>query len=128
WPGVNARVYESADQHLEYDFDLAPGADPAAIALRHDGADALRLDEAGNLQLQLSVGRLTERAPLAWQLDAAGRRRAVACRYRLDADGTVRFVLGTYDRQRPLTIDPVVVFSTYSGSFADNWGFTSTYD
>ena len=31
WPGVQARVYESADQHLEYDFELAPGADPAAI-------------------------------------------------------------------------------------------------
>ncbi|MBH8558691.1 DUF7948 domain-containing protein [Hymenobacter negativus] len=128
WPGVDAQVYESADQQLEYDFELAAGADPTAIVLRHDGADKVQLDAEGNLQLQTSVGRITERAPQAWQTDAAGQRRPVACRYRLAADGTVRFALGNYDRQQPLTIDPVVVFSTYTGSTADNWGFTATYD
>ena len=128
WPGVDAQVYESADQHLEYDFELAPGADPASIALRHEGADAVRLDAAtGRLLVQTSVGTITERAPQAWQLDAAGRRQPVPCRYVLTGT-TVTFALGTYDATRPLTIDPVVVFSTYTGSFADNWGFTSTYD
>ncbi|GAB3859872.1 hypothetical protein GCM10028822_37140 [Hymenobacter terrigena] len=128
WPGVDGQVYESTDQQLEYDFELAAGADPAAIVLRHDGAEKVQLDINGNLLLQTSVGRITERAPQAWQTDAAGQRQAVACRYRLAADGTVRFALGNYNRQLPLTIDPVVVFSTYTGSFADNWGFTSTYD
>ncbi|WP_201986843.1 DUF7948 domain-containing protein [Hymenobacter rubidus] len=127
WPGVNARVYESADQHLEYDFELAPGASAAAIALRHDGADALTLDPAGNLVIKTSVGTVTERAPLAWQTDAAGQHRPVACRYQLRGK-TVHFALGKYDHARLLTIDPVVVFSTYTGSAADNWGFTATYD
>ena len=127
WPGVNARVYESADQQLEYDFELAPGANPAAIALRHDGADGLALDAAGNLVIKTSVGTITERAPLAWQTTAAGQRHAVACRYVL-AGSVVRFALGKYDPRRPLTIDPVVVFATYSGSVANNWGFTATYD
>ena len=127
WPGVQARVYESADQHLEYDFELAPGADPAAIGLRHDGAESLALDAAGNLLITTSVGRVTERAPVAWQTTATGQRRPVACRYVL-AGKLVRFALGPHDRARPLTIDPVVVFSTYSGSVADNWGFTATYD
>ena len=127
WPGISARVYESADQHLEYDFELAPGADPAAIALRHDGAAGLALDPAGNLVVQTSVGPLVERAPRAWQPDARGQRQAVACRYVL-AGGRVRFALGAYDHARPLIIDPVVVFATYSGSTADNWGFTATYD
>ena len=127
WPGVQARVYESAEQHLEYDFELAPGADPAAIGLRHDGAESLALDAAGNLVIKTSVGRVTERAPVAWQTTAAGQRRPVACRYVLTG-ALVRFALGSYDRARPLTIDPVVVFSTYSGSVADNWGFTATYD
>jgi hypothetical protein len=128
WPGVSARVYESPDQHLEYDFELAPGARPAAIALRHAGATGVTLDAAtGNLLVNTSVGTITERAPQAWQLDAAGRRHAVACRYVL-AGPVVRFALGAYDVSRPLTIDPVVVFSSYSGSAADNWGFTATYD
>ncbi|WP_177204643.1 gliding motility-associated C-terminal domain-containing protein [Hymenobacter arizonensis] len=127
WPGVSARVYESTDQHLEYDFELAAGANPAAIGVRHDGADGLALDPAGNLLVRTSVGTVTERAPQAWQTDARGRRQPVACHYVLTGK-VVRFALGAYDAARPLTIDPVVVFATYSGSTADNWGFTATYD
>ncbi|WP_460504172.1 SBBP repeat-containing protein, partial [Hymenobacter agri] len=55
-------------------------------------------------------------------------RRAVACRYVLAEGSTVRFALGAYDHARALTIDPVVVFASYSGSAANNWGFTATYD
>ncbi|AMR29202.1 hypothetical protein A0257_20285 [Hymenobacter psoromatis] len=124
WPGVGARFYENDQQRLEYDFTVVPGADPAAIALRHDGA-ALALDAGGNLVLTTSVREL---APQVWQTDAAGARRPVACRYALGAGGTVRFALGPYDRALPLTIDPTVVFATYTGSTATNWGFTATYD
>ena len=127
WPGVGARFYENDQQRLEYDFTVAPGADPAAIGLRHDGA-AVALDALGNLVLTTSVGTVRELAPRAWQTDAAGLRRPVACRYQLAAGGTVRFALGAYNRALPLTIDPTVVFATYTGSTATNWGFTATYD
>ena len=127
WPGVGARFYENDQQRLEYDFTVAPGADPAAIGLRHDGAE-VALDALGNLVLTTSVGTVRELAPQAWQTDAAGARRPVACRYELGAGGTVRFALGNYDRALPLTIDPTVVFATYTGSTATNWGFTATYD
>ena len=127
WPGISARFYENQTQQLEYDFVLAPGADAAAIGLRHEGANALTLDEAGNLAVATSVGTVVERAPQAWQPDAAGRHQAVPCRYVL-ANGTVRFALGPYDHSRPLVIDPVVVFASYTGSAANNWGFTATYD
>ena len=127
WPGISARLYENRAQQLEYDFVLAPGADAAAIGLRHDGADALQLDEAGNLLVQTSVGTVVEHAPRAWQANAAGQRQAVPCRYVL-TDGTVRFALGAYDHGRALVIDPVVVFASYTGSAANNWGFTATYD
>ena len=127
WPGVGARFYENDQQRLEYDFTVAPGADPAAIALRHAGA-TLALAAGGDLLLTTSVGTVRELAPHAWQTDAAGARRPVACRYALDAGGTVRFALGQYDPALPLTIDPTVVFSTYTGSEATNWGFTATYD
>lgn len=125
WPGVGARFYENDQQRLEYDFTVAPGADPAAIALCHDGAD-VALDAGGNLVLTTSVGTVRELAPQAWQTDAAGARRPVACRYALGAGGTVRFALGDYDRALPLLIDPTVVFATYTGSTATNWGFTAT--
>ncbi len=128
WPGIDAAVYENAGQHLEYDFVLAPGADAGRVALRYEGAQAVTLDAAtGDLTIATAVGHVTEQAPQAWQTDAAGQRQAVACRYAL-AGGTVHFALGPYDHARALTIDPTVIFSSFTGSLADNWGFTATYD
>ena len=127
WPGVDAHFYENAAEQLEYDFELAAGAEPAAIRLQYTGADALALLPDGRLLIRTGVGTITELAPQAWQLDDRGQRRAVRCRYALQ--GTeVRFVLGRYDHGRPLVIDPTVVFSTYTGARKDNWGFTATYD
>ncbi|OON66722.1 gliding motility-associated C-terminal domain-containing protein [Hymenobacter sp. CRA2] len=127
WPGIDARLYENAQQHLEYDFELAPNADPAAIRLHYNGADGLSVDAAGALQVAADVGSFTELPPQAWQLDATGQRQRVTCRYVLNGHD-VSFQLGPYDHKRPLTIDPTVVFSTYTGSTAENWGFTATYD
>jgi hypothetical protein len=127
WPGIDLTLYENAGQHLEYDVLLAPGARPARVALRYEGASSLTLDAAGNLVIKTSVGTTTEQAPKAWQTAANGEQRAVACRYVLTGS-TVTFALGAYDHSRALTIDPTVLFSTLTGSTADNWGFTATYD
>ncbi|HEX8504116.1 MAG TPA: PKD domain-containing protein, partial [Hymenobacter sp.] len=127
WPGIGLTLYENAGRRLEYDVLLAPRANPARVALRYDGAAGLALDKAGNLVIKTTVGTTTELAPKAWQIDAAGRHQAVACRYVLRGT-TLTFALGEYDRARALTIDPTVQFSTLTGSTADNWGFTATYD
>ncbi len=130
WPGIAARFYENATQRLEYDFEVAPGADASRVQLRYEGATSLALSADGQLHVGTSVGSLTELAPHAYQLDATtGERQPVACRYRLRAaDARVSFELGTYDSTRPLIIDPTVIFSTYSGAQSSNWGFTATYD
>ncbi|AHJ99314.1 DUF7948 domain-containing protein [Hymenobacter swuensis] len=127
WPGVEVKFYENQQQQLEYDFELAPQARPATIRLRYHGADALRLTPEGHLEIQTSVGTLRELAPKAWQLNANGQRQAVPCAYVLH-NQEVSFHLGKYDSSRPLIIDPTVVFSTFTGSATDNWGFTATYD
>ena len=127
WPGIDLTLYENAGQHLEYDVLLAPRANPARVALRYDGASSLRLDAAGNLVVTTTVGTTTELAPQAFQTTAGGQRQPVPCRYVLTGN-TVTFALGNYDKTRALTIDPTVQFSTLTGSVADNWGFTATYD
>ncbi|WP_210514106.1 DUF7948 domain-containing protein [Hymenobacter terricola] len=127
WPGIALTLYENAGQHLEYDVLLAPRANPARVALRYDGATTLALSAAGSLIITTTVGTTTELAPQAWQTNASGQRKAVACRYVLTGS-TVTFALGAYDKTRALTIDPTVQFSTLTGSTADNWGFTATYD
>lgn len=130
WPGIAARFYENATQRLEYDFEVAAGADASRVRLRYEGATSLTLSADGQLHVGTSVGELTELAPHAYQLDAAtGERQPVACHYRLQAEGAqVSFALGTYDHARPLIVDPTVIFSTYSGAQSSNWGFTATYD
>ncbi|RTQ49552.1 PKD domain-containing protein [Hymenobacter gummosus] len=127
WSGIDARLYENRQGQLEYDFELAAKADPDRIRLRYDGADALKLRADGALEISTSVGTVTELAPQAWQLDAKGQRQPVSCHYVLQGK-EVRFELGKYDAKRPLVIDPTVVFSSFTGSTADNWGFTATYD
>ncbi len=130
WPGISAKFYENQKQQLEYDFELAAGADPRLVKLKYEGPTQLEVSPDGRLHVGTSVGELTELAPQAYQLDAAsGQPRPVACHYRLHlADSTVTFELGRYDHARPLVIDPTVQFSTYSGAHGDNWGFTATYD
>jgi hypothetical protein len=129
WPGVAARFYENAARRLEYDFEVAAGADASRVQLRYEGASHLTLSADGQLHVGTSVGDITELAPRAYQLGPGGQRQPVACRYRLRADSAqVSFELGAYDHRRALIIDPTVVFSTYSGARGDNWGFTATYD
>ncbi|MBW3127364.1 gliding motility-associated C-terminal domain-containing protein [Hymenobacter profundi] len=124
YPGIGMRLYENSRQLLEYDFTVQPGAQPEQISLRYDGAQ-LRLDH-GNLVITTSVGHVTEQAPQAWQ-ERNGRRVAVPVAFVLTGN-TLTFQLGKYDHRLPLVIDPTLEFSSFTGSTADNWGFTATYD
>jgi uncharacterized protein (TIGR03437 family) len=109
YPGIDL-VYYTRDGHLEYDFEVAPGADPMRIRLRMEGAARPELDTAGNLVLP---GGFTLHSPLIYQ-ETAGGRRIISGGYRLRGN-EVRIALGRYDRTRPLVIDPVITWATYLG-------------
>ena|GEM_PF-465209 len=111
YPGVDL-VYYGSEGRLEYDFVVAPHADPNRIRFRVDGA-SLRTAGDGSLVAETPAGPLRFKAPVAYQQDS--RRRPVASRYVLDGDDSVRFALGDYDRSRRLVIDPVLMFSTLLG-------------
>ncbi|MFL6256857.1 MAG: SBBP repeat-containing protein, partial [Pyrinomonadaceae bacterium] len=113
YKGIDA-VYYGRQGRLEYDFVVAPGADPARIRLRFDGARATRVDEDGDLVIEAEGGDVRQQRPVAYQ-EVEGVRREVAARYVVDARGRVRFELGEYDRGRTLVIDPVLVYSSYLG-------------
>jgi hypothetical protein len=119
YPGIDLKVY-GVGRHVEYDWVIAPGANPAAIRFRYDRARGTRLDAEGNLIVDSAAGELTHQKPAAYQ-DIDGRRVAVACRYdRLGAE-TYGFRIGRYDRRRPLVIDPlVIVWSSYLGGDHDD--------
>ena len=113
YPGVDLVYYGNA-QELEYDLNVAPGADPNRIRLRLSGTQA-SLNSEGDL-----VADLIQKRPVAYQMDASGSRTAIKVRYRRNRDGSYGFALANYDRGRELIIDPALTFSTYlSGSNED---------
>jgi hypothetical protein len=120
WPGIGVAFYGNQGR-LEYDFDVAAGADPTRIALSFAGARSLRVDDGGALVLRLPGGSVRQLTPHAYQL-VDGQQRAVGSRY-VVAGHSVRLRIGRYDRRLPLTIDPVVLaYSTYLGGGSDDSG------
>ena len=100
-------VYYGNEGELEYDLTVKPGADARNIRLRLDGSRA-HVDRDGNL-----IAGLIQKRPIAYQVSANGSKIPVESRYRKNADGSYGFVLGEYDRERELVIDPVLTFSLY---------------
>ncbi len=113
YPGIDL-VYHGTEGVLEYDFVLAPGADPGRIALDIRGVDSMAIDGAGDLVLATPAGEVRQHAPRVYQ-EVAGVRRAVAGRYALRDGGAVGFEVGPYEADRPLVIDPTLVYATYLG-------------
>ncbi len=113
YPGVDAVLY-GVGGRLEYDFEVAPRFDPARVRLRFGGQSAMTVDEAGDLRLVTPAGIVVHRRPVAYQL-IDGTRRQVAAAFVRHASGDVGFTLGPYDRDRPLTIDPVVDYTGFLG-------------
>jgi photosystem II stability/assembly factor-like uncharacterized protein len=114
YPGVNL-VYYGNQQQLEYDFIVAPGAHPEAIRLRFEGAQAIEIDNAGDLVIDGQAGEIRQLKPVAYQ-ENNGARQEVSCRYVIRDRCDVVFQLGEYDASKPLTIDPVLGYATYLGS------------
>ena len=123
--GIDLYVGEK-NGFLKYEFLVSPSAKVNDIRIRYSGVDNIRI-ENGNLILGTSLGNITELRPVAWQIINSDTVY-VSCDFELQ-NKTVGFVTGSnYNRNYDLIIDPVVVFGTYSGSTADNWGYTATYD
>jgi hypothetical protein len=122
YPGIDYVCYGDGSR-LEYDFHIAPGADPKRIELAFSGADWLSVDRAGTLLLHLDKQTLRQPRPIVYQ-NIGGKRRTVRGDYVLTGRNRVRFRLGDYDRTRPLIIDPTVWYSTFLGGS----GFDSIRD
>jgi uncharacterized repeat protein (TIGR01451 family) len=113
YPGIDLIFYGNQG-HLEYDFRVAPGADPSQAELQFDGASKLELSGGDLILTGEDAGGLRLQAPQVYQRDG-DRHKPVAGRFVLRAANRVGFEIGAYDHSRELIIDPVLVFSTYFG-------------
>ena len=113
YPGVDLLYYGNQKQ-LEYDFVVAPQADPRAIRLQFSGVSKLKVDGAGDLILSAGNGDIAFHRPVVYQ-EQNGRRQWIDGRFTLGRRHTVSFSLSGYDHTRPVVIDPVLTYSTYLG-------------
>jgi hypothetical protein len=121
YPGVDVVYYGAQGRELEYDFIVAPGADPKAIKLSFEGADKLELNEQGDLVLRLSGKPIHLRKPVVYQKKDGGRQE-IASNYALTGAREVGIDIAAYDASRPLVIDPVLAYSTYLGGSGQDAG------
>jgi len=122
YPGIDLRYYVQ-DQQLKYDLIVYPGADVSRIQLAYEGADGLAL-RGQELVVSTSVGEARELKPYSYQF-VNGSRQEVFCRYKISGNN-LGFDVRDYDKSATLIIDPTLVFSSYTRSTGDNWGFTAT--
>lgn len=124
YPGIDMDVL-TAQNAIKTNFYVSPGSTPSSIVMQYDGYEKLYLSN-GNLIIRTSVGEIVELKPYAYQQSDTGSVE-IASHYQIRGN-EVRFVLSDYDTTQPLIIDPILYFSTYTGSNTDNWGTTATYD
>lgn len=124
YPNIDLRYY-SNNGNLKYDFIVNPGGDANMIVLYFNGADGLKVRD-GNLIINTSIREVKEFQPYSYQSNEDGRKE-ISCSYSIKGN-IVKFKLNEkIDLNKTLVIDPLV-FSTFTGSKATNWGFTATYD
>lgn len=112
YPGINL-VFYGNQGHLEYDFQVAPGADPSRAELEFNGATAASQKD-GSILIKHGGSAMRLEAPRVYQ-EISGRRQPVEGRFVLRGAHRAGFAIGAYDRSRELVIDPVLSFSTYFG-------------
>jgi gliding motility-associated-like protein len=123
YPNIDVRYYTNEGQ-LKYDIIVRPGGDVSRIRMKYDGADRLSIKK-NQLIVGTSVGAVTQLAPYSYLFNQQGRTD-IRCRYIIRDGNTVSFDLPEHENSATLIIDPTVVFASFSGSKASNWGFTAT--
>src|SRR3989441_149346 len=126
YPGVNL-VYYGNQRQLEFDFIVAPGADPQRIRLGVEGADRLDLDAQGDLVVQTGGAQVRLQQPHVYQM-ANGVRQEIESRYVLNDHHEVEIWVAAYDTHKPLVIDPTLAYSTYLGGTGFDEGFGIAVD
>ena len=134
YTGIHLHVYQN-EFFMKYDWEVQRGASPTQIQWSYEGTDDVRVED-GRLVVRTALGEIVEQIPIAYQMipmegEAAGNnppmKMRVDCAF-VKNGNTISFRVGNYNPRYALIIDPELIFSSYSGSFDDNFGYTATYD
>ena len=126
YPNIDL-VLDGNNEKFKYSFIVYPNTNPAQIQYEITGANSVKIDEKGNLIIENRFGNIIEEKPIAWTYSKTGKKD-VEVNFRLNENKvSFQFPEG-FNQEDTLIIDPSLLFSTFSGSTADNWGMTATPD
>jgi uncharacterized protein (TIGR03437 family) len=114
-------IFHGEEHRLEYDFVVAPHADPRAIQLELSGQQGLHVEESGDLVIETAAAEIRWKKPEIYQ-DSEGARRSIDGRFHVDNSNRVTFEVAAYDRTRTLVIDPTLRYSSYLGGTGNDGG------
>ena len=120
YPGVDL-ICHGNQGRLQYDFVIAPGADPGVIRLAYAGAQQILVDRQGDLILKTAGGEIKQSRPVVYQETGTGRE-IIEGRYVRLANNQIGFRVSPYDAGRPLVIDFIVNYSSYLEGSGDDTG------
>ena len=126
-------IISCTEKGVEYAFSVKPGSDPGLIKMAYEGVNGLWVDKGGGLVVDTPFGSLKETAPLAYQ-DGVRKQIGVSSRFRMAyvADRKCSFAHGFemegYDRDRSLTIDPTLIYSSFLGGSSKEYGWGVAVD
>lgn len=126
YPGIDL-VYYGSQRQLEYDFIVAPGADPRVINIVFDGAQSLEIDKNGDLLIKTFSGVIRHHKPVVYQ-EKEGKKTPVSAHYILKSGNQIGIALGVYDKTQKLFIDPVLSYSTFLGGSSRDVGYGIAVD
>ncbi len=125
YPNIDVRYYSEGGR-LKYDIMVNPGGNANDIVMQYDGADKLSIKNS-ELVVKTSVGDVRELYPYTYQFDKIHGKQETSCAYKIEGRNRVRFKTGDYSKTSTLVIDPVIIFSSFTGSTTvEEWGFTAT--
>ncbi len=125
YPGIDMSIY-GKNGFLKYDFVVSPNTNAAQIKMQYDDVVKISM-ESGNLKVVNTFNTVTEHKPIAWQM-LGNKKVFVPCRFQLNGNSVSFSFPEGYNTGQELIIDPQLEFSTYTGSTADNWGYSATYN
>lgn len=126
YPGIDL-VYYGNQRELEYDFVVAPGADPSQIRLAYDGVEGMEVEADGGVALRTRLGTIRQHSPVVYQ-EIDGVIRKLPAAHVITGPNEVGFQVKDYDASRPLIIDPTVSYGTLLGGAYDDFGYAIAVD
>src|SRR5438874_538553 len=133
YPGIDL-VYYGHQRKFEYDFVVGPGANPKTIGLEIENPNSkIGMDRNGDLVVGLAFGEVRLLKPRVYQpgvpnSGSANSPIVIQKAKFVVANNCIGFDIPSYDKTKPLIIDPVLVYSTYLGGSGADWANSIAVD